>query len=81
MAFPRHLKSLGASAFFHCSALKCVKFYGDAPHILEELPFGTNVVVEVVRGTKGWNDDPWRSFKIKVVPSNDHNGGFSDQRK
>ena len=41
----------------------------------------TNVVREVVEGTKGWDDDRWQSFKIKVVPSKDPNGGISDPRK
>ena len=72
--FPRHLKSLGASAFFHCSALKRVKLLGNAPYIQKELPFDTNVVVEVLEGTKGWDGDLWKSFKIRVVPSKDPNG-------
>ena len=81
VTFPRSLKSLGASAFFHCSTLKGVKFFGDAPRIQGELPFDTNVVVEVLEGTKGWDDDPWRRYKITVVPSEGTSGGLTNHQK
>ena len=81
VSIPASVMSLGDGAFLGCPNLKRIKFMGNAPCVKAVRPFETDVVIEVVEGTKGWDDDKWRSFKIKVVPSEGSYRGITNHQK
>ena len=81
VSIPASVMSLGDGAFLGCSNLKRVKFMGNAPSVKTVRPFETDVVIEVVEGTKGWDGDKWKSFKIQVGPSKGPNGGITNHQK